>query len=195
MSAPDLQDVANEVLQRAERHGPIAARDVREALTRAGLDGARWREVVALAGPSLVARRGRYHFQTPAAIRLQQEKERQRAIHQAVRQVSRLHRQAVRKVERRRQGRLDFIQPVTVTTEDGRSFQLLSRDLSTTGIRLIGTRRLLGQKIRVRVQPEEAAAGCTLLVRILWTCAVGDDLFENGGAFLDVMETDQDRTC
>ena len=28
--------------------------------------------------------------------------------------------------------------------------------------------------------------GWTFLVRILWTCAVGDELFENGGSFLDV---------
>ena len=66
-----------------------------------------------LAGPALVRRRGRYHFQTAAAVRLQHEKTRQRAIQQAVRQLVRLHRQGARKVERRGQDRLDFIQPVT----------------------------------------------------------------------------------
>ena len=28
---------------------------------------------------------------------------------------------------------------------------------------------------------------CRLLVRILWTCAIGDDMFENGGSFLEVL--------
>ena len=59
------------------------------------------------------------------------------------------------------------------------------QDLSTTGIRLIGTRRLLGQKIHVVI----AAAGGTLdfLVRILWTAAISEELFENGGAFVEVV--------
>jgi hypothetical protein len=83
---------------------------------------------------------------------------------------------------------------VKVRAEDGRECTLLSRDVSATGIRLIGTRRLLGQKVRVSIprpgaattDSPRAAAGWSFLVRILWTCAVGDDLFENGGAFMEV---------
>ena len=85
--------------------------------------------------------------------------------------------------ERREQRRVDFVQPVKVVTEEGEELTLLSRDLSTTGIRLVGTRRLLGQKIRVLI-PNLEGQPLDVLVRILWTCPVGDDLVENGGAFV-----------
>jgi hypothetical protein len=66
---------------------------------------------------------------------------------------------------------------------------LLSRDLSTTGIRLVGTKRLLGQKVRVLI-PNGEGAPLDFLVRILWTCPVGDDLVENGGTFISVGHPD-----
>ena len=74
---------------------------------------------------------------------------------------------------------------MTVRTEDGREFTLLSRDLSATGIRLIGTRRLLGHKVHVIIT--SGGVSLDFLVRILWTCPVGDDLVENGGTFLGVV--------
>ena len=74
---------------------------------------------------------------------------------------------------------------VQAQSEDGREFTLLSRDLSTTGIRLIGTRSLLGQKIRLRIPRTDDGGPWYFLVRILWTCAVGDDLYENGGLFVE----------
>ena len=91
-----------------------------------------------------------------------------------------------------RGSRVDFAQPVTVLTEDGLRFTLLGRDLSATGIRLLGTRRLLGQRVRVLISlpagagPGQTQAVWSFQVRILWTCAVGDDLFENGGTFIVV---------
>ena len=42
---------------------------------------------------------------------------------------------------------------------------------------------LVGNKVRVTLSSKEGPL--TLMVRILWTCAVGDDLFENGGNFLE----------
>jgi hypothetical protein len=71
-----------------------------------------------------------------------------------------------------------------VRTEDQREYTLMSRDLSSTGIRLIGTRRFLGQKIHVSIPAADGATTWDFVVRILWTCAVGDDLVENGGTFL-----------
>lgn len=185
---PEMQTVIASVLARSERQGYVLAREIRAELAKAGMAESLWQEVVAGAGPGLVLRRSRYHFQSPAAQRLVHEKERQRSIREAIRQLVRQQRQAARKVERRGQDRLDFIIPVTVTTEDQQSYRLLSRDLSPTGIRLVGTRRLLGQKVQARLQPEGSTATTTFLVRILWTCAVGDELFENGGVFLDVLE-------
>ena len=92
--------------------------------------------------------------------------------------------QSNRASERRGQGRVDFVQLVRVTGEDGEEFTLLTRDLSATGMRLLGTRRLLGQKLRVRVPSE--AGEVAFVLRVLWTCAVGDDLVENGGSFVSL---------
>ena len=70
-----------------------------------------------------------------------------------------------------------FVQPVTVRTEDGRALTLLSRDLSKTGIRLIGASSLLGRRVEVEVVDSEAGKPARFVVRVLWTCAVGDGLF------------------
>ena len=76
---------------------------------------------------------------------------------------------------------------LSVINEDGKEYGLVSRDLSPTGMRLLGTKQLLGQKIRVDLPQGKEAAPCRLLMRILWTCAVGDNLFENGGTFLELV--------
>jgi hypothetical protein len=104
------------------------------------------------------------------------------SIADAIHQVTSVYQEARRKVERREAGRIEFIQPVVVSTEDGRRLTVLSRDLSTSGIRLIGTRRLLGQKITIRLGVYEFVA------RVLWSCPIGDDLVENGGSFLAVRQ-------
>jgi PilZ domain len=183
MTAKNLQPVAEQVVRRAKQQGHVLAREVREELTRAGVAESMWKDVLALARASLSYRKGRYYYTAPVSERVRAQ---QTAIHSAVTRLTQQH-AARRSVERREQGRIDFIQPVKVVTEDGREFTLLSRDLSATGIRLIGTRRLLGQKVRVQI----AAGGETVdfQVRILWTCPVGDDLVENGGTFLTVGTT------
>jgi hypothetical protein len=75
----------------------------------------------------------------------------------------------------------EHLQPVRVVTAGGRVFTFLSRAPSPSCIRLIGTRGLLGQKVRV-LFPSGAPRG--RVMRILWTCPAGDDLVENGGVFL-----------
>ncbi len=186
MILTDLQQVANTMVQRAQRRGYVIPRDIREELGKAGLPDERWKEVVSLAGPALYYRQGRYYYVTTVSPRLRAEISQQNQIQEMIRRLIRHHRQQAGKVERRSQDRIDFIQPVTVHTEDERTYRLLSRDLSTSGIRLVGTRSLLGQKVRVEIQdtPKESAV---FLVRILWSCTIGDDLFENGGVFLEVM--------
>ncbi|MFQ3591699.1 MAG: PilZ domain-containing protein [Gemmataceae bacterium] len=106
------------------------------------------------------------------------------SIADAVSQLIGIYQEARRKIERREASRVEFIQPVVVTTQEGQNLTVLSRDLSVTGIRLIGTRRLLGQKIRLRLGEYEFVA------RVLWSCPVGDDLVENGGNFLSVRQLD-----
>ncbi|MSU77620.1 MAG: hypothetical protein EXS16_05940 [Gemmataceae bacterium] len=68
----------------------------------------------------------------------------------------------------------------------------MSRDLSATGVRLLGTKRLLGNKVQLTLPTGADQPPCRLLVRILWTCAVGGDLFENGGIFLELLPAEVD---
>jgi hypothetical protein len=186
MSDSGLQSVADAVVRRAQRQGFVLPRDVRSELKLASLPEEQWKDVLALAKGSLHFRQGRYYFLSGASSpRLQQEQEQQRLIEKAIRGLIRRHRQNRKDQDRRGQVRVDFIQPVQVRTEDGKEFTLLSRDLSTTGIRLLGTRRLLGQKLQLKITGEDP--GPWLMTRILWTCAIGDDLFENGGHFLELV--------
>jgi hypothetical protein len=186
MISTNLQGVAELVIRRAQRQGYVVPREVREELTLAGVPDTLWKDVVALARPVLSYRKGRYYYEEPVSEPVRQEQLHQLCVSQAIRQLVRQHREAAAKVERREQDRIDFIQPVTVRAEDGREFTLLSRDLSPTGIRLVGTRRLLGQKVHVLIPRGEQVPPLDFLVRILWTCAVGEDLFENGGSFVEV---------
>jgi hypothetical protein len=185
MISTNLQAVAEQVVRLALRQGYVTAGEVRQELAQAGHPEALWKDVLALARPSLSYRGGRYHYAPPVSARVRVEQSQQRDIHRAVSGLIREHQSAVARVERRGQERLDFIHPVKVRTEDQREFTLLSRDLSPSGIRLLGTRRLLGQKVHVRL-PGADGASWEFQVRILWTCPVGDDLVENGGMFLSV---------
>jgi len=188
MIASNLQSIAERVIRRAKRQGYVVSADIRDELTQAGLSADLWKDVAAFAKPSLTLRRGRYYFEAPVSARVRQEQARQRDIQKAIRQIIRRHRAGTRRVERRGHDRIDFVQPVKVVTDDEREFTLLSRDLSTHGIRLVGTRGLLGQKVRVLIPRDDQEEPWSFRVRILWTCALGDDLVENGGTFLEVGE-------
>jgi hypothetical protein len=186
-----LQGIANTVVRRAQRQGYVIPRQVREELAGAGLADELWKDVIALAGPSLAYRRGRYHYVSVVSARREEEERHQRAIQRAVRQLIRNHQADGARSDRRQHPRVEFIQPVKVQTEDLREFTLLCRDISPAGLRLIGTRSLLGQKVRVTITQGEKAEPFRFLVRILWTCALGEDLFENGGTFLQTVEANE----
>jgi hypothetical protein len=181
MMTANLQEIVEAVLERAQRQGSVTPEDIQDELTGAGVPEEMWEEVLTLCRRSLRKRQDRYHYVSAARRESAREKQRQ-AVRRAVRAIIRRHK-AAEQVERRGQDRIDFIQPVRVLTEDGRQRHVLSRDLSTTGIRLIATRSLLGQKVRLFLG--QGAEPCSLMVRVLWTCAVGDDLYENGCMFLD----------
>jgi hypothetical protein len=184
MISTNLQGVAELVIRQAQRQGYIVPRQVRRVLTEAGVSESLWKDVLAVARSSLAFRKGRYYYTAPISDRVRHEQAQQNDIQKTLREIIRRHR-ASTGVERREEDRLDFVQPVKVTTEDGRDFTLLSRDLSATGIRLIGTRRFLGQKIRVAIPAADGSTTWEFIVRILWTCSVGDDLVENGGTFIE----------
>jgi hypothetical protein len=180
-----LKSVTNAVLRLAQKQGYVVPRDVRRALAQAGISGDYWREVVSLAHDTLAYRQGRFYYQGATGSRLEQER-RQRDVQRIVREITRRHQAETASSERRRQHRIDFIQPVKVHIEEQKTLTLLSRDISTLGLCLIGTRSLLGQKVTVEVPMGEGKESVSFVVRILWTCAIGDDLFENGGNFLEV---------
>jgi hypothetical protein len=184
---PSLQGVADAVVRRAQRQGFVIPREVREELAQANEKESLWKDVVALGRGALTYRHGRYYYTTPVSDRVRREQTQLRDIQKAVRQLIRQYRAAASEVERRGEERCEFIQPVKVFTEDDREFTLLSRDISPTGIRLIGTRRFLGQKIRVKIPRTDSTTPCSFLVRVLWTCAISDDLFENGGTFIELV--------
>lgn len=188
MIMSELQGVANTVVRRAQRQGFVLPREVREEVAQAGVAEDLWKDVLALARSSLSYRQGRYYYINAVSGRVLQEHRLQRLIQRAIRQLIRQHKKSTTKAERRRQDRIDFVQPVKVVTDDGREYTLLSRDISTTGIRLISARGLLGQRVRVHIPQAEGDGSWCFVVRILWTCAVGDGLFENGGVFLDLAD-------
>jgi PilZ domain len=128
----------------------------------------------------------RKSFNSP---RVQAERQK-REVNTAVKEIIRQYKHSHASEERRRQGRVDFLQTVKVKLENERELTVLSRDLSVDGIRLVGTSSLLGQKIQLAIPRLDQQEPLSLRVRILWTCAVGDGLFENGGNILEVVESE-----
>jgi hypothetical protein len=187
MTAPDLQNIADTVVRRAQRQGYVVPREVRAALAQAGLPEARWKDVLALTRESLHYRQGRYYYLDTVSPALRAQQSQQQMVANAVRKLIRQHKATTADRERREADRVDFVHQVRAVTEDGRELHLLTRDLSPTGIRLLSTRSLLGQKLGLSLSAAGRAPGPRFAVRILWTCAVGDDLFENGGNFLELL--------
>lgn len=187
MTLTDLQGIADTVIRRAQRQRYVVPREIQAELTGAGIPEGHWKDVVALARESLHYRQGRYYFLDPIRASVQAVQSQQQIVAHAVRRV--MHKFLANKsqIERRQQERIDYIQPIKVRTEDQRELTVLSRDLSPQGIRLVGTRSLLGQKVRVQLPEADGPEPCDFVVRILWTCALGDDLYENGGSFVEVV--------
>jgi hypothetical protein len=187
MSAPDLQSIADTVVRRAQRQGYVVPREVRAELALSGLPEGRWKDVLELARGSLHYRQGRYYYLDAVSPALRAQQSQQQRVAEAVRDVLRRHQAAAAERERRGAERTDYVQSVQARTEDGRQLNLLTRDLSPSGIRLLSSRSLLGQKLHLTLPGSGKAPGPRLAVRILWTCAVGDELFENGGSFLELL--------
>ncbi|HEY7313058.1 MAG TPA: PilZ domain-containing protein [Gemmataceae bacterium] len=186
MISVNLQGVAELVVRQAQRQGFIVPREIRAVLGGAGMSESLWKDVVAVARPALIYRKGRYYYVAPVSDRVRREQSQQANIKKTVREIIGRHLNTDARVERRGEDRIPFVQPVKVRTEDQHEYILLSRDLSSTGIRLIGTRRFLGQKIRVSIPASDGTNSWDFIVRVLWTCAVGEDLVENGGTFLEL---------
>ncbi len=181
-----LKNVTKAVLRRAQKQGYVTEADIITELKEAGLPRKLSRDVLATLRPYVTFQGGRYCF-TPPDPSVREEQLREQAIRRAVRQLVRKHRQSADESDRRREGRVDFIQSAKVETEDGRVSAVLCRDISPTGIRLIGTRGFLGQKVRVTLTGSDSGETVAFLIRILWNYSVGDQLFESGGSFLSMV--------
>lgn len=194
MSRTSLQRIAEAVRRRAQREGYVVPRQVRAELSEAGLADDRWKDVVALVGPSLSYRHGRYYYvpvgPSRMRVRVRRSLRQQQEIDRAVRRLIRQQRatEAVM-IERRSTRRIHFVAPVELHTVDHRVLHLLTREISTSGIRLIGSCCLQGQKVQLWVpRPGEDTETYAFTVQILWSAAVADGLYENGGVFLDMVD-------
>jgi len=186
-SPTELHGVAQAVVNRARSEGYVLPRTIRQELAQAGLPDVPWKDVLALAGPQLGYRRGRYYFVSPMAARMRQARRNQQTVHRAVRRLLTAYKKAVAQHgERRQQFRYPLCRPVTVQTADGRELHVFSRDISVSGIRLIGTYNLQGQRLRCRIAAADGTPSWTFLVQILWASEAGDNLFENGGIFVEL---------
>jgi hypothetical protein len=180
------EPVKEAILRRAETRGFILPREIREELQRLGLDGQQWREFVRQAGTLLTYRNGRYYY-VPAwnEARLREE-ERQLHVRALLQALLEHHKRSQHRQERRGAERMEVIWPITLILEDGTLHRAVTRDISAAGIRFLGTKSLLGQRVIARLslgsEQEHVFA-----VRILWTCEAGDQLYENGGTVLEVL--------
>lgn len=188
-----LQEIADTILTLAKRQGYVLSSEVRNELARAGMPGKLWREVMDLSRPHLARRHGRYYYVSPLSVRLRHEEEQHRLIYRNVRRLIRDYKARTSQTERRQHGRIHFIQPVKLVTEDQRELNVVSCDLSYTGIRLLGTSSFQGQKVRVTIPADaEGKASRCFNVHIVWSTQIGDGLFQMGGLFLEELP-DQER--
>jgi hypothetical protein len=188
MATGGLEDVARTVVRRARQKGFVLARDIRAELAEAGLPERKWKQIITLARGMLDYRQRKYYYKQAVSAPVIAEQKQQRAIRRAIRQLIRTYAKREAEAERRQQDRFRVVLPIRVQLEDQRELTLLSHDLSVAGIRLIAPCGLLGQKLDIFLPRAETEKALRLRVRILWTCAVGDGLFENGGIFLEVVE-------
>jgi hypothetical protein len=191
-----LEKVVRAVLRAAEQQTYIVSRQIRDELRRAELPEAGWKEIVQRAGSALSCRNGRYYFvpsgPTRMRARARHDQRQLEAIQQAVRSLIRKERKKDRiHDERRIHKRIDFARPVLIQAEDGRLLHGMSREISLSGIRLVGTCRLLGQKLRVWIPyPEVKGQTYGFAVRVLWSAEIASQLYENGGVLLERLENE-----
>lgn len=188
MASAELQAVASAVLRRAQKHGYVVPRDVRDELAAAGQEETRWKEVIELLRESLHYRQGRYFFISPSgSSSLQEEQKQLDRVRDVLRGVLGQPEQPD-KPDRRQEQRIAYTRAVKIQTEDNHELTVLSQDLSPSGIRFIANRSLLGRRVRVHLTPAgESDTPVVLLARILWTTSAGEGLYENGGSFQEMI--------
>lgn len=187
MSTPTLQTVADELLQRAKDQGFVVQQEIWEALESAGLPAECWQDVLELVHPSLEYDQGKFYVRSVPRSRLELEQDEHRRIRDTMRELLTRYRAEDECQERRGEERIAFVQPLKVQTEDDQEFNVLSQNLSLSGIRLVSNRSLLGRKLRLYCPTnDETGDHVVLVTRILWSSAIADGLYKNGGLFLEL---------
>jgi hypothetical protein len=185
----DLRTVTQMVLNRAKAQGYVVAREIREELEHAGQPATRWKDVVREAGESLSLSHGRYHYVSRIRVRMREDHRQLKRVKGAARDLIRKYKRGSAERERRSFRRIHFIIPVKAQLPNGKEITLVSQDISLTGVRLLGTADLLGQKIRLFMPSIDHGGGqWCFLVHVLWSSQVADGMIENGGIFLEVQE-------
>jgi hypothetical protein len=185
----ELQEVVDSVVRRARKQGYVVPTEVREELARFGVSEDCWKEVIRRTDGGLHFRRGRYYFVSPLSRSATRIDERRREVRRIAMQLIRDYRAARVHQERRQQRRIPLILPVRVITERNRKIPCVTQDMSPTGVRLVGSTRLQGQRVHVLIPQREHGKGqhC-FIARIVWSIEVGDGLVENGGLLLEVCD-------
>src|SRR5262249_7871308 len=140
-------------------------------------------------------RHGRYYYvpvgRSRMQVRIRHEQRHQQAVHRSVREMIRRQRdeEAVH-LERRAHKRCSFCRSLLVQSEDNRLYQVVTREISLSGIRLLCGCCFEGQKLRLWITFEPDHQTYCFLASILWSAAVGDNLYENGGILLELLENE-----
>jgi len=181
----DLKTLVEALHRRAQARGFISPKEVKQELAEAGVGEELWKEVVKSARPLLQYHGGRYYFVPGVSPRRHAHEEMHLQVRAWFQAVAQHQKRQAKGEERRGSERVTFVQPVSLTLESGETHRVMSKDLSPSGIRFIGTRNLLGQKVKATLASPNGRS-CTFSIRILWACEVGDGLYENGGIFLEM---------
>lgn len=184
-----LKSLVEAVKRRAQAKGFILPKEVKEELASAGLAEGLWKEVLNSARPVLQYHGGRYYFVPGVSPRRQEHEEMHLQVRAWLQSVAKQQKEVAEGEERRGSERVTFVQPVTLTAEDGASHRALSKDLSPSGIRFIGSKNMLGQKLKATLSSPTGSSR-TFWIRIVWACEVGDALYENGGTFVELVPAD-----
>jgi hypothetical protein len=183
-----LETLTEAILRRAEEKGSLAAREIRQELVRVGAKEDQFKEVIDKAGERLELRQGRYYYLPMTSPRRKEQELQQQEVLSAIQNLVLQYRRkaGALPLDRRESGRVELFQPISLLINSKETHRVLIRDISVTGVRLLGCWDLLGQKVQFSLAHPDGSR-VEFVVRIVWTCQVGDNLFENGGTFVQVL--------
>jgi hypothetical protein len=188
MTSPDLKVIACAVVNRIRVRGYILPREIRTELREAGQPTKLWKQVVGLIHPPLEYCGGRYYALPAVISRLKREESQLGIIQEMVQQLVLRKQYDSAAEERRREDRHRFLQTVKVQDEKGGDRTVLLEDLSPSGVRFMSSRNYLGHRLSIALSAQGAANVSVILVmRIVWSCAVADGLYQHGGCFLELV--------